>query len=378
MLLQNGRANGALRKLGAVQEGVLRRSVRRDGEYFDQVLWSMLERGLGRTLGVRPVRGCTDAMKQLPLAARLYVTLIVAAGAVCWRSASPTCRSSSRCCSSRCWCSRRSSAGAQGHAAAHRQRLDDVGVLRGRLRVAAAPRAARDDARRRGQRAQPVPDLNQQGTQPAPPHALQHGVARDHGAGRGPGARLLGDRRPGATGRRRIARPLVGAATVYFLVNTGSWRRRSRCRPASASRTSGTPTSSGARRATSSAPAPPRSPPGSSRSAGYWLAPLDVRAALPDLPHLQGLHGPHRGRAAPRAADLGPAPGDHRSAGARHRRQGSDDADAHPPRAGLRGGAREGRRPAAERRSRASRRRRCCTTSASSPCPSTSCRSPDR
>jgi RimJ/RimL family protein N-acetyltransferase len=41
--LQNGRANGALRKLGAVQEGILRRSVRRRGEYFDQVLWSMLK-----------------------------------------------------------------------------------------------------------------------------------------------------------------------------------------------------------------------------------------------------------------------------------------------------------------------------------------------
>ena len=43
VLLQNGRANGALRKLGAVQEGILRRSVRRGGEYFDQVLWSVLK-----------------------------------------------------------------------------------------------------------------------------------------------------------------------------------------------------------------------------------------------------------------------------------------------------------------------------------------------
>jgi N-acetyltransferase len=42
VLLQHGRANGALRKLGAVQEGVLRRSVRRDENYFDQVLWSLL------------------------------------------------------------------------------------------------------------------------------------------------------------------------------------------------------------------------------------------------------------------------------------------------------------------------------------------------
>ena len=47
VLLQNGRANGALRKLGAVQEGVLRRSVRRGGEYFDQVLWSVLKEDWG-------------------------------------------------------------------------------------------------------------------------------------------------------------------------------------------------------------------------------------------------------------------------------------------------------------------------------------------
>ena len=47
VLLQNGRANGALRKLGAAQEGVLRRSVRRGGEYLDQVLWSMLKEDWG-------------------------------------------------------------------------------------------------------------------------------------------------------------------------------------------------------------------------------------------------------------------------------------------------------------------------------------------
>lgn len=47
VLLQNGRANGALRKLGAAQEGVLRRSTRRGGEYLDQVLWSMLKEDWG-------------------------------------------------------------------------------------------------------------------------------------------------------------------------------------------------------------------------------------------------------------------------------------------------------------------------------------------
>ena len=47
VLLQNGRANGALRKLGAVQEGILRRSARRAGEYVDQVLWSLLKEDFG-------------------------------------------------------------------------------------------------------------------------------------------------------------------------------------------------------------------------------------------------------------------------------------------------------------------------------------------
>ena len=47
VLLQNGRANGAMRKLGAVEEGVLRRSVRRGGTYLDQVLWSLLKEDWG-------------------------------------------------------------------------------------------------------------------------------------------------------------------------------------------------------------------------------------------------------------------------------------------------------------------------------------------
>src|SRR3982751_6560898 len=38
----NGRGNGALRKIGAVQEGVLRRSFLKNGEYLDQTLWTIL------------------------------------------------------------------------------------------------------------------------------------------------------------------------------------------------------------------------------------------------------------------------------------------------------------------------------------------------
>jgi len=47
VLLQNGRGNTALRKLGAVQEGILRRSIRRNDEYVDQVLWSLLKEDWG-------------------------------------------------------------------------------------------------------------------------------------------------------------------------------------------------------------------------------------------------------------------------------------------------------------------------------------------
>jgi ribosomal-protein-alanine N-acetyltransferase len=40
--VRNGRGNGALQKLGAVQESVLRRSLLKNGEYVDQALWAIL------------------------------------------------------------------------------------------------------------------------------------------------------------------------------------------------------------------------------------------------------------------------------------------------------------------------------------------------
>ena len=39
----NGRGNGALRKLGAMQEGILRKSFLRNGQYHDQALWTILD-----------------------------------------------------------------------------------------------------------------------------------------------------------------------------------------------------------------------------------------------------------------------------------------------------------------------------------------------
>jgi RimJ/RimL family protein N-acetyltransferase len=52
-VVQNGRGNGALRKIGAVQEGVLRQSFLRNGEYFDQILWTILDEDWRRSRGLQ-------------------------------------------------------------------------------------------------------------------------------------------------------------------------------------------------------------------------------------------------------------------------------------------------------------------------------------
>jgi RimJ/RimL family protein N-acetyltransferase len=60
----NGRGNGALMKVGAVPEAVLRRSFYRNGEYLDQVLYSIVagDRGRPRPSSVRvePCSGTTS------------------------------------------------------------------------------------------------------------------------------------------------------------------------------------------------------------------------------------------------------------------------------------------------------------------------------
>jgi RimJ/RimL family protein N-acetyltransferase len=50
--VQNGRGNGALRKLGAVQEGILRKSFLRSGKYLDQSLWAILQEDWYRSKAV--------------------------------------------------------------------------------------------------------------------------------------------------------------------------------------------------------------------------------------------------------------------------------------------------------------------------------------
>jgi RimJ/RimL family protein N-acetyltransferase len=52
--VQNGRGNGALQKLGATREGVLRQSFLRNGEYYDQVLWSIVGADWREWMGTAP------------------------------------------------------------------------------------------------------------------------------------------------------------------------------------------------------------------------------------------------------------------------------------------------------------------------------------
>lgn len=47
----NARGNGALQKIGAVREGLLRQSFLRDGEYHDQVIWSVCAADWNRCQG---------------------------------------------------------------------------------------------------------------------------------------------------------------------------------------------------------------------------------------------------------------------------------------------------------------------------------------
>jgi RimJ/RimL family protein N-acetyltransferase len=54
--VQNGRGNGALLKVGAVQEGLLRKSFERDGQYIDQALYAILDDDWRATREVRDIR----------------------------------------------------------------------------------------------------------------------------------------------------------------------------------------------------------------------------------------------------------------------------------------------------------------------------------
>jgi RimJ/RimL family protein N-acetyltransferase len=54
--VKNGRGNGALRKIGAIQEGILRKSFLRGGEYLDQSLWAIVDEDWYRAKAVWGVK----------------------------------------------------------------------------------------------------------------------------------------------------------------------------------------------------------------------------------------------------------------------------------------------------------------------------------
>jgi RimJ/RimL family protein N-acetyltransferase len=55
--VKNGRGNGALRKIGATQEGVLRKSFLKNGEYLDQALYGIIDTDWrGARAAAAPVR----------------------------------------------------------------------------------------------------------------------------------------------------------------------------------------------------------------------------------------------------------------------------------------------------------------------------------
>jgi ribosomal-protein-alanine N-acetyltransferase len=51
-VVENGRGNGALAKIGAVREATLRRSFLRNGRFFDQALWSIVREDWRRAKAV--------------------------------------------------------------------------------------------------------------------------------------------------------------------------------------------------------------------------------------------------------------------------------------------------------------------------------------
>ena len=269
--------------------------------------------------------------------------------------------------------------GLQGEPAARAQRIDDVGLVRGGLRVAAAARTERDDDRRRGERVEPVhvPDQGTQSRCTARCSAWRAWSSRC----RRPGASTAGS--GGVPGQLRHAGRWPSRWSARRRRTSWSTRRwsrpRSRCRRGRRSSRSGTRTSSGARRAISSAPARRRW-----RSAMLsfvsvrWLLPLAAAPLYLTYRSYKVYLGriDDEQRHVREMADLHLATIEALALAIDAKDQTSQ---SHIRRVQLyAGGAGARARACARTRSRASRRRRCCTTSASWRCPSTSCRSPGR
>ena len=62
--MRNGRGNGALRKLGAMQEGLLRNGLLRNGHYLDQALYTIANEDW-RTSPTDPLSGYVHRARTL-------------------------------------------------------------------------------------------------------------------------------------------------------------------------------------------------------------------------------------------------------------------------------------------------------------------------
>jgi RimJ/RimL family protein N-acetyltransferase len=69
--VRNGRGIGALLKLGAVQEGVLRKSLLRNGEYLDQVLCAIVD-GDWRASRKTPGHAACDTWPRTPILSTMH------------------------------------------------------------------------------------------------------------------------------------------------------------------------------------------------------------------------------------------------------------------------------------------------------------------
>ena len=278
---------------------------------------------VNRALRMRVTRRCglrRNAGACAPLCRYPYVARVIATGAVLLVLLTPRSTRSPRC---SVLLRRLGITSAFKVTCRSPERLDDVGVVRGRFRVAPPARPARDDARRGDQRVEPVhvPDEDA-GIRP---HRTLFSMACLAITVQAPGlAYLLG----GVAGRRSTTFADGAAAgrrgDDVLRLNTLSHRDGDRARPTQQSFVKvwnenflwSAPSyfvGAGARRCRVGGDRP-----------GELAGAAGRRAALSHLSHLQGLPRPHRGRAAARAGDVRPAPGDDRSAGARDRRQGPD------------------------------------------------------
>ena len=261
VLLQNGRANGALRKLGAVQEGVLRRSVRRGGEYCDQVLWSLLKEDWGDHWV--STRRAGPLMRELPLGARLYVGAVIVIGVTLMAVRLPDATFAQPVLFFALLILSSVTAALKVHlplttsgstmSVSYAVDFASLLLLGPHETMLVAAGSAFSQCH-----------LNSKDRNPIHRTLFSMASLVITVQARAYAFHLLGGSGAAMT-ISALARPLVGAATVYFLLNTGLVATRDRAaRRARRSSAPGTTTSCGARRAISSAPAARRSPPGSS------------------------------------------------------------------------------------------------------------------